>query len=267
METAQSTVPASNANDNAVYTSSPLGSSSPRCFLTEPSSPIPTVSSPRLLSPRGSLSPLPPVRACLSITSFSTVLSEGPICRICHEGEKLGEALISPCHCTGTMCYHRRCIEQWLATANSNNCDVCQFEYRTQRKPRPLLEWLRRPSQSNDRRNLLGDFFCFLILTPLVSVSSWLCLNGAQHYIAHRGHGWEATGLIGLTVILLMIYAFWAVLSLRYHVYVWKMWKTENQIVRLEYSQRNPHQSEQPADQSMCMIDEIYITDGRETQV
>ncbi|XP_077988421.1 E3 ubiquitin-protein ligase MARCHF3-like [Glandiceps talaboti] len=180
----------------------------------------------------------PSMKACLSLTSFSTVLSDGPICRICHEGDKYGEELISPCHCTGTMRYlHRGCIEHWLATANTTTCELCHYEFRTRKKSQPITQWLQRPSQPRDRRNFLGDIACLLILTILVSVSAWLCLNGAEHYLRHNGHQWEAAGLVGLTVILLLIFLFWAILSFRYHLHIWKLWRNENQLVQLVDSQ------------------------------
>ncbi len=72
--------------------------------------------------------------------SFSTVISEGPICRICHEGEQGGH-LISPCRCTGTLRYlHKKCLEQWLQTRDKDVCELCNHEIRTRRRTRPLSE-------------------------------------------------------------------------------------------------------------------------------
>ncbi|XP_070543550.1 E3 ubiquitin-protein ligase MARCHF2-like [Ptychodera flava] len=202
---------------------------------------------------------------CLSVTSFSTVVSDGPICRICHEGDKAGEELISPCRCTGTMSYlHRGCIEQWLATANSTQCELCNYEFRTKRRPQSIRQWIQQPSQNNDRRNFAGDVACFFILTPLVSISAWLCLNGAQHYLNHKGHSWEAAGLVGLTIILILIYTVWAALSCRYHIYVWQAWRRNNQIVQLVTVESPTRNNVDSSRSQETVFEAIY---SRETQV
>ena len=41
-------------------------------------------------------------------------LDENPECRICYEGEKLNDILISPCKCKGTSKYiHKSCLSKW----------------------------------------------------------------------------------------------------------------------------------------------------------
>ena len=69
---------------------------------------------------------------------------------------------------------------------------------------------------SRDTNNLIGDAVCFVVLTPLTTVSSYLCVVGANHY-AHRGRGvgWEAAGLIVLAVLLASVYSVWLVATLR----------------------------------------------------
>ena len=79
--------------------------------------------------------------ACLSDRLSPCLCSvESITCRICHEGGS-SERLVSPCHCAGTMgLQHRSCVERWLGSSNSNNCEICKFEYKTERRPRPLVE-------------------------------------------------------------------------------------------------------------------------------
>ena len=56
---------------------------------------------------------------------------------------------------------------------------------------------------------MIGDVVCFIVLTPLTIVSSYLCVIGATHYITKRGVSWEASGLIVLSVILASVYCIW----------------------------------------------------------
>lgn len=61
------------------------------------------------------------------------------MCRICHE-DGSHEKLVSPCHCTGTMgMLHVSCLERWLGSSNTTKCEICQFQFVVQKKPRPLI--------------------------------------------------------------------------------------------------------------------------------
>ena len=48
-------------------------------------------------------------------------------CRICLE-ELKGE-YIMPCNCSSGI-FHKRCLEKWILTKESKNCEVCLSEYR-----------------------------------------------------------------------------------------------------------------------------------------
>ena len=161
------------------------------------------------------------------------------MCRICHEGESK-EELFSFCKCAGTLAMaHRSCLEKWLSTANSSACEICKFSFQTSRKPRPIIDvnyflfffspnisnsfihkcsffqWFRNSDTSQDTNNLIGDIVCFIVLTPLTIVSSYLCVLGATHYLVKRGVSWEASGLIVLSVILATVYCIWLGATIR----------------------------------------------------
>lgn len=71
---------------------------------------------------------------------FYFVVSDGPICRICHEGGS-SEGLLSPCDCTGTLgTVHKSCLEKWLSSSNTSYCELCHTEFSIERCPRPLTE-------------------------------------------------------------------------------------------------------------------------------
>lgn len=90
---------------------------------------------------------LPVFTVSLSISEGRKFFSDQPaVCRICHGGESSspfcgGEPLIAPCFCKGTMgLYHRSCLEHWLASSNTNQCEICKYPYVTMRRPKPMIE-------------------------------------------------------------------------------------------------------------------------------
>uniref|UniRef100_G1KB44 E3 ubiquitin-protein ligase MARCHF3 n=1 Tax=Anolis carolinensis TaxID=28377 RepID=G1KB44_ANOCA len=158
--------------------------------------------------------------------------NDRPMCRICHEGSSQ-EDLLSPCECTGTLgTIHRSCLEHWLSSSNTTYCELCHFRFAVERKPRPLVEWLRNPGPQHEKRTLFGDMVCFLFITPLATISGWLCLRGAVDHL-HFSSRLEAVGLIALTVALFTIYLFWTLVSFRYHCRLYNEWRRTNQRVIL----------------------------------
>ncbi|CDQ93744.1 unnamed protein product [Oncorhynchus mykiss] len=164
--------------------------------------------------------------------STDSLSSEEPFCRICHEGGGVGE-LLSPCECSGTLAMvHRGCLEHWLTASNSSRCELCHHQYALERLPKPLTEWLGSPAMQHQRRTLCGDVICFLFITPLASLSGWLCVQGAMDL--YFSNSMEAVGLMVLTLALFTIYCFWTVVSLRYHIHLFRTWKQTDQRVRLQ---------------------------------
>ncbi len=107
---------------------------------------------------------------------------------------------ISPCQCSGSVALvHRSCIEKWLSTSNHDTCEICGHRYTISRHPRPLMQWLcdpagqvlgqqqqlsqHDPCYQDDQRNMIGDIVCFVLLTPLATISAYLCASGASYYL------------------------------------------------------------------------------------
>nr|KAF6401704.1 hypothetical protein HJG63_013013 [Rousettus aegyptiacus] len=138
--------------------------------------------------------------------------SDGPFCRICHEGAN-GESLLSLCGCTGTLgAVHKSCLERWLSSSNTSYCELCHTEFAVEKRPRPLTEWLKDPGPRTEKRTLCCDMVCFLFITPLAAISGWLCLRGAQDHLRLHSR-LEAVGLIALTIALFTIYVLWTLVS------------------------------------------------------
>ncbi|KAK8786442.1 hypothetical protein V5799_023780 [Amblyomma americanum] len=54
-----------------------------------------------------------------------------PICRICHD-EEGQEPLLSMCKCSGSMALvHVSCLERWLNTRHSDDCELCNHRFPT----------------------------------------------------------------------------------------------------------------------------------------
>ncbi|XP_076879160.1 E3 ubiquitin-protein ligase MARCHF3 [Brachyhypopomus gauderio] len=188
------------------------------------------------------------VSSILPGPSCSSLNWEEPLCRICHEGQSAGD-LLSPCQCAGSLrTVHRACLERWLSASHASRCELCHFEFALEYLPKPLTEWLTAPAMQHQRRALCGDALCFLIITPLASLSGWLCVQGAMDL--YYNSSTEAFGLLVLTLALFIIYLFWTLVSLHYHVHLFRVWRASEPRVRLhvapsEHTPR-PHPSTPP---------------------
>ncbi|KHJ44374.1 zinc finger, C3HC4 type [Trichuris suis] len=165
------------------------------------------------------------------------------VCRICHGSElsspTKGVPLLSLCKCRGTMgLCHQQCLETWLSSANTNVCEICKFQYVTEREPKPITEFLLHPGSVSARRNLVSDFICFLILTPLAISSTWLCVSGALYYARLGFQHVEVPGLICLAAFLIVTYFIWFTITLRYHLKLWQEWKKQNHTVHVKVTRK-----------------------------
>lgn len=157
--------------------------------------------------------------------------SPGPICRICHEGDK-EEALLSPCNCSGSMLLvHKTCLERWLSTSNSDHCELCMKQLPIQREARPMWQWFSMATSSDGPQGFYADLTCVILLTPLCILSIYLCAIGAADYMRHGV--WEGTGLAALSCFLLATYLVWCYITIRFHWQSIKKWRTNNQVIHL----------------------------------
>ncbi|XP_011305322.1 E3 ubiquitin-protein ligase MARCH2 [Fopius arisanus] len=155
-------------------------------------------------------------------------------CRICHEDGNT-EELIDPCECSGTVgLIHTGCLEKWLTTSNSAQCEICKYAFSIKKKDKPLTQsiwqwWLS--TSGNGPQGICGDLFCFVILTPLCVAATYLCAVGASTYT--RNGFWEGTGLFILCFMLVATYSLWFIVTIRFHYKSWRDWCNRNQDVKL----------------------------------
>ncbi|EEB13582.1 membrane-associated RING finger protein, putative [Pediculus humanus corporis] len=155
----------------------------------------------------------------------------GLACRICHE-DGIKEELISPCACAGSVgLAHAKCIEQWLSSSNTTNCEICKYQYNISIKSKSFLQWLKNKNPLNGPSGFYGDVFCFVLLTPLCIGSVYLCAVGAHAYIKHGL--WEGTGLAMLCCFLTAVYILWCFVAFRFHWKRFRSWQATNKTVRL----------------------------------
>ncbi|XP_028258111.1 E3 ubiquitin-protein ligase MARCHF3 [Parambassis ranga] len=198
---------------------------------------------------------------CEECTGTDSQCSEEPFCRICHEGQDTGE-LLSLCECSGSLAMvHQTCLEHWLTASNRGHCELCHHQFAMERLPKPLTEWLCSPLMQQQRRTLCTDAVCFLFITPLASLSGWLCVHGALDL--YYTNGMEALGLLFLTLALFTIYIFWTVVSVRYYMHLFKTWKMTDQRVRLQI----PLSAQSTHNQQSVSINTLTKATNKETMV
>ncbi|XP_054709064.1 E3 ubiquitin-protein ligase MARCHF3-like [Uloborus diversus] len=183
----------------------------------------------------------------------SPAASSGPFCRICHEGDAK-EDLISPCRCTGSLgLVHLTCMERWLSTRcnTSDKCEICNYNFATIRSPKSLVEWLRSDEQQH-RQCIAGDVTCFVLLTVLASVGSFLCVEGAKRQIIF-GNSLEAGCLMALATFFVTIYCIWNGFTFRYHLRNFYKWRSQNQNVKIIRVQKVSTTNDQGSSESVTI--------------
>ncbi|KAH6926901.1 hypothetical protein HPB50_022764 [Hyalomma asiaticum] len=160
----------------------------------------------------------------------SLAFSSGPICRICHEGDHAGP-LSSYCACAGTMgVLHSRCLERWLATSNTESCELCHEHFPTTRVRRTLSEWYREAP--NQRRAVIADVICFVMLSPIAGMGLELCIQGAMRQTTTR-QIIQGGSLILLSMLLITAFLIWTYFTVRYHYRCFRQWREDNATVVL----------------------------------
>lgn len=181
-------------------------------------------------------------------SSLLTLKQSSVCCRICQDGRSI-EDLITPCKCAGTMGHvHSTCLEKWLSRTARTFCELCNHNFKTVVERSSLREWIHcllgNSMNSIDRRYLMIDITCFLLLTPLGFVSSYLCIKGASAYY-NNNKFWTGFGLILLTGFLCMMYVLWMIVTFRYHYLMFRRWQMDHTSVRLVFSNHKQLQDHQ----------------------
>ncbi|XP_072144185.1 uncharacterized protein [Dermacentor andersoni] len=172
--------------------------------------------------PKWTGSPPQTPAGCLNVTA-----SSGPICRICHEGDQQ-DSLMSLCRCSGTMgLVHATCLERWLNARNIDHCELCHHRFPTAGQATCVRQFFHWALHGESRRAVLGDLFCFALLSPVAALSCFLCTHSASKQ-ALEGRIIEAASLVTLAGLLVTAYVAWSFLTVRFHCRAFAAWQARN---------------------------------------
>ncbi|XP_060064086.1 E3 ubiquitin-protein ligase MARCHF4-like [Ylistrum balloti] len=163
-------------------------------------------------------------------------ISDGVVvCRICHDDD-VEQPLISPCFCSGSMgMLHVACLEQWLGTSDTTKCEICQFQFSINKKPRSCKWFLTNKKLGRERRLLLADLCCCLWYAPSTIATTLSCLIGATHFTSAK-KSWEATSLILLATVNIGFFMLWCGFAFRRNLRIYNKWKATHQVIRIKYN-------------------------------
>jgi len=91
------------------------------------------------------------------------------------------------------------------------------------------------------------DISCFLILTPLLVITMFLCTRGVKYYDEH-GKIWSMLAVITLLGSLVIVYISWAVLAFLYHYRIWRAWRHNTMEIRMCVDRANRMYITKPTD-------------------
>ncbi|XP_065297021.1 E3 ubiquitin-protein ligase MARCHF3-like [Dermacentor albipictus] len=164
---------------------------------------------------------------CLNVTASSR-----PMCRICHEGDQQ-DSLVSLCRCSGTTgLLHVTCLERWLNARNVDCCEICYQRFPTAGQATCVRQFFHWALHGNSQRAVLGDLFCFALLTPVAMPSCFMCTQSASKQ-THEGRIIEAAGLVTLACLLVTAYLPWSFLTVRFHYRAFAAWQARNPMRRI----------------------------------
>ncbi|KAM4636267.1 E3 ubiquitin-protein ligase MARCHF8 isoform 2-T3 [Discoglossus pictus] len=169
----------------------------------------------------------------------SPVSTSGDQCRICHcEGDD-ESALITPCHCTGSLHFvHQSCLQQWIKSSDTRCCELCKFEFIMETKLKPLRKWEKLQMTSSERRKIMCSVTFHIIAITCVVWSLYVLIDRTAEEIKLG----QTTGIlewpfwtklvvvaIGFTGGLLFMYV-----QCKVYVQLWKRLKAYNRVIYVQ---------------------------------
>ncbi|XP_050440033.1 E3 ubiquitin-protein ligase MARCHF3-like [Adelges cooleyi] len=157
------------------------------------------------------------------------------LCRIClqPDADDLNKC-ISPCLCCGSISkVHKSCLERWLAQADSSSCEICKYEFKTERLSTHSLlgsigAWFCSSETQEDAKQFLYDLWLFFIITPAISLVSYagLVINEAiftDNTAIYNGTICRLLSFTALTILLTVdfLYGCWTSIRVQYHFGQW----------------------------------------------
>ncbi|XP_069099939.1 E3 ubiquitin-protein ligase MARCHF1 isoform X2 [Pleurodeles waltl] len=158
------------------------------------------------------------------------------ICRICHcEGDD-ESPLITPCRCTGTLCYvHQSCLHQWIKSSDTRCCELCKYDFIMETKLKPLRKWEKLQMSTSERRKIVFSVTFHVIAITCVVWSLYVLIDRTAEEIKQGNDNgvlewpfWTKLVVvaIGFTGGLVFMYV-----QCKVYIQLWRRLKAYNRVI------------------------------------
>jgi len=177
--------------------------------------------------------------------SPSPLTSPNEMCRICHCEAENEAPLITPCICSGSLQYvHQACLQQWIKSSDTKNCELCKFEFLMQTKIKPFLKWEKLEMTAAERRKIFCSVSFHFVAITCVVWSLYVLIERTTDEVKSGHLEWPFwTKLIvvgiGFTGGLIFMYV-----QCKMYIQLCRRWKAFNRII---YVQNAPEKIKPPA--------------------
>ncbi|KAJ8023126.1 E3 ubiquitin-protein ligase MARCH8 [Holothuria leucospilota] len=166
-----------------------------------------------------------------SVTSLKSI--EGEICRICHCEAEESRPLIEPCLCLGSLKYvHQECLQKWIKSSNTQNCELCHFNFVMQSKLKPLGKWQKFDMSSGERRKILCSVLFHIIVVVCVVWALYILIDHTRRDVADGAWPFWTKLIvvaIGFSGGLIFMYV-----QCKVYVQLWKRLKAYNRVIYVQ---------------------------------
>ncbi|XP_069099930.1 E3 ubiquitin-protein ligase MARCHF1 isoform X1 [Pleurodeles waltl] len=158
------------------------------------------------------------------------------VCRICHcEGDD-ESPLITPCRCTGTLCYvHQSCLHQWIKSSDTRCCELCKYDFIMETKLKPLRKWEKLQMSTSERRKIVFSVTFHVIAITCVVWSLYVLIDRTAEEIKQGNDNgvlewpfWTKLVVvaIGFTGGLVFMYV-----QCKVYIQLWRRLKAYNRVI------------------------------------
>ncbi|XP_069487477.1 E3 ubiquitin-protein ligase MARCHF1 isoform X2 [Ambystoma mexicanum] len=158
------------------------------------------------------------------------------VCRICHcEGDD-ESPLITPCRCTGTLCYvHQSCLHQWIKSSDTRCCELCKYDFIMETKLKPLCKWEKLQMTTSERRKIVCSVTFHIIAITCVVWSLYVLIDRTAEEIKQGNENgvlewpfWTKLVVvaIGFTGGLVFMYV-----QCKVYIQLWRRLKAYNRVI------------------------------------
>ncbi|XP_018331016.1 E3 ubiquitin-protein ligase MARCH8 [Agrilus planipennis] len=166
--------------------------------------------------------------------------SNSDICRICHCEADVGNPLLSPCYCSGSLKYvHQSCLQQWLAASDIRSCELCKFNFILHTKIKPIGEWRRLELSGVERRRLLCAILFHFVAAICVIWSLFVLIDRATEEVQKGLIAWPFWTKLVVVAVGFSGGAVFMYIQCRQYLQLFSRWKAHNRIILVQNAPEN----------------------------